>query len=261
MGSGPVAQEITFPNVEPLYVFDRDCLSFRAIVDGLLPVECIVTAELLLSQFGAKSFTEEDMRKAFQEHRAEIQALARTHIENNWINEGRIFLTTRFTRLNVTYGRDLETVPRFRILVESAHRMLTGIIGPNAETVNVEWSVDQDQPAPGINVRIADPSAPYSVKTFFGPKEMADPDILSVYLLPMSLHLARNATLGFGVQPLRGKDIRLIYLHSGITGFLSRFGRTGEIAPPRALPALGSLIALLSHLSEPRSTDRYRPGW
>jgi hypothetical protein len=142
----------------------------------------MVTAELLFSQFGAKDFTEEEMRRAFGEHQAEIQALARTHIENGWVNEGRVFLTTRFTRLSVVYSQPLDTLPRFRNAVDSAHRILTGLIGPNAETVSVEWSVDEDPPDPGINVRIADPNAPYSVKAFFGQKESADPDILSVYL-------------------------------------------------------------------------------
>lgn len=180
-GECAVATTITFPNSAPSYFFDRDVLSFRALADGL-PVECMASAELLFSHFGATGFTEEEMRKAFEEHRAELHNLARVHIENGWVDGGRVLLTTRLTRLRVTYGEGLDDFPLGREIVDSAHRVLTGIIGPSAERVDVEWSFNQDPPYPGVNVRIADPNAPYSVSGFFGPRETADPDVLSVYL-------------------------------------------------------------------------------
>src|SRR5207244_2212688 len=89
--------EITFPDSDPRYILDRDCLAFRATVDGK-PVECLVTAELLLSEFGAKGMDEAEMRAAYRERKAKIQGLARSHIERGWVDpENRVFLTTRYT--------------------------------------------------------------------------------------------------------------------------------------------------------------------
>jgi hypothetical protein len=178
-----VPTEIEFPNIEPTYDFDRDCLSFRARVDSQ-PVECLVTAELLLARFGARDMTEEAMREAYREHRTEIQDIARSHIANGWIDEeARIFLTTRFTRLSVTFNERLDQWAIGRAAAEAAHQMLTKIIGPNAEEVIVEW--DGGERLPGdllISFRIADPSVPFSVKVSLGPAEWQDRTALNVWL-------------------------------------------------------------------------------
>src|SRR5262245_49240489 len=171
----PVPKEILFPEVEPRYVFERDCLGFRALADGT-PVECLVTAELLLARFGAQDWTEDALRQAYREHRATIQAIARNHIANGWIDEEGLLLTTRFTRLSVTFGERLREWAAGRAKADAAHHMLTEIIGPNAEEVIVEWDADDRPPGQlSINLRIADPSIPYSVKALLGPREWEDP--------------------------------------------------------------------------------------
>jgi hypothetical protein len=172
-----VPHEIDFPDSEPRFDFDSDCLAFRARVDGR-PVECVLTAELLMTHFGAEEPSEEAMRAAYRDHRPEIQSIARDHIENGWIDEGRLFLTRRFTRLNVTFADRIRESPILRALVDSAQRMLAEIIGPNADTVAIVWDTDlASSHHPDINLRITDPSLPYSdrVKISSGGKVEADP--------------------------------------------------------------------------------------
>jgi hypothetical protein len=174
-----MANDIDFPDPEPRYAVDPDGLSFRARVGGK-PIECLVTAELLLARFGACDVTEEAMRQAFFEHKGEIRQIARDHIANGWIDEdGRLFLTTRFTRLKVVFGERLVG----RTLANDANRMLTEIIGPYAEEVLVEWDGQASTPnQEGISLRIADPTISFAVKELLGPGEWKDPTMLRVGL-------------------------------------------------------------------------------
>ncbi len=178
-----MAREILFPEVEPLYVFDRDCLAFRALADGK-PVECMATAEFLLARFGAHDVAEGSLRQAYRDHKHDIQEIARNHIANGWIDEeGRIFLTTRFTRLDVTFGGRLNAWDGGRESATAAHRILTEIIGPNAEEVVVEWAGEGHPPGQlSITLRISDPSIPHSVKLFLGPNEWENETTLRVIL-------------------------------------------------------------------------------
>jgi hypothetical protein len=178
-----VPLEIRFSDPDPRYVFDRDCLEFHALVDGK-PVQCLVTGELLLARFGARDMTEDSLRQAYREHTAEIQEIARNHIANGWIDEeGRTVLTTRFTRLNVTFSERLNEKADFLALAKTAHRMLTDIIGPYTGTVIVEWDADEVSPGqPSIRLRIVDPSIPYSAKASLHPKEWDNPIFLQLTL-------------------------------------------------------------------------------
>lgn len=176
-----MASDITFPDSVPEYVFDRDCLAFRARVgDG--SVLCLVTAELLFSRFGAKTFTEDALREAFQNHRPELEEIARTHIESGWVDEERrIVLTTRFTNLTVRNDPSLGLVRDGLATAASAHRTLLGIVGPSAEAVGVTWSAAPGPESPGVTVRITDPVTGFSATGLLGPRE-ADPVALSLRL-------------------------------------------------------------------------------
>jgi len=181
-----VATEITFLDAEPQ--FGLFGLTFPACVDGK-SVECLVTAEFLVSRFDAGDFTEDELRQTYQDHRAEIQKLVRAHIENGWIDEdGRVSLTKRFTRLTTTFSGRLEEFPGGWALVDSAHRILSGIIGPDAEAVSVEWNTNAGTTAhPVLNVRITDltmkePTPKRSVTESFDPKESANPLTLRLRL-------------------------------------------------------------------------------
>ncbi len=174
-----MAKDIRFPEGEPRYVPERDCLGFRAIADGT-NVECLVTAEFLFSRFGSKEFTEKAMRQAFDDHRDEIQDIARSLLEYGWIDEEkRLFLTTRFTRLTVHFDQLLAGDPR----VAAAHRMLTDVIGPSAGELVIEWRTPRENPPnPSILLSIKDPVIRREMATSFPPEAWDDPTTLRVRL-------------------------------------------------------------------------------
>jgi hypothetical protein len=178
-----VPAEITFPDAEPQYVFDRDVLAFRAYADGK-PLEVMVTAELMITHFSARDMTEDALRDAYHEHKGEIQQIASGHIENGWVDdEGRVFLTTRFTRLKVTFAANLVEWPEGLAMAKDAHRVLADIIGPSAEEVAVEWFRSESlSPEPCIAVRISDLPAPDYVAFVFGLRELRDQTILRILL-------------------------------------------------------------------------------
>ncbi|MBY0524973.1 MAG: DUF1488 domain-containing protein [Gemmataceae bacterium] len=166
-------KDIQFPEVEPRYVFERDCLGFQALADGK-PVECMVTGELFMTRFRARDMSEDSLRQAYREHQSEIQSIARDHIENGWLDEdGRVFLTTRFTRLSVTFSEPLASDPH----VAAAHRMLTDIIGPNAGAVTVTWTCFAGvnvQERPSVHVSVIDPAISRQRSIAFQSKDWAD---------------------------------------------------------------------------------------
>jgi hypothetical protein len=178
-----VSNEIEFPDTEPEYLFDQDCLSIRAGANGK-SVECLITAELLMSRFGASEMTEEAMRQAFSVHVREIQEIARDHMSNGWIDdEHRVFLTTRFTRLRIIVSERLAKWPDGRKLVDEANRLLTEIIGPSAEEVVVEGDGQAETSGPqGVSVRISDPTIPFANKTFLDLQQLENLPFLRVYL-------------------------------------------------------------------------------
>ena len=188
-----MAKEIEFPELEPVYIADRDCLIFRAIAYDK-PVECVVTAGLLMANFGALDIDKESLLKSYQEHKPDIHTLAMNHIENGWIDEeGRVFLTKRFTRLKVTYGDHYDESPAVRSLVDTAHRILLNLIGPNAEKVNVEWSGEEYPPR--ISVQIIDPDTLHSSKIFFNAKDSADSNTVSISLARLWSKVLRERSL------------------------------------------------------------------
>jgi hypothetical protein len=176
-------KSIEFPDTEPGYIFERDCLLFRAVVDGK-PVDCFVTGELLMVRFGAQAITGDALREAFLERRAEIEGIARNHIENGWIDEdGRILLTTRFTRLDVSFDERLSEWPDGLAGAKVAIRVLTEIIGPNAEEVSVAVAESgSSEPRRSLTLIIADPSLPFSTRTALAPEERQDPITLRILL-------------------------------------------------------------------------------
>jgi hypothetical protein len=70
---------VTFPSIEPQWVFNRDCVLFYAIVDDEI-VKVLVSAEALETHFGAKGLAEESCMRAFRENRVTIEEVARRKI-------------------------------------------------------------------------------------------------------------------------------------------------------------------------------------
>lgn len=172
-------KDIRFPDSEPQYAWSRECLGFGAIADGK-PLECLVTAELLFSRFGAGNFSEAELTRAFHEHRDSIQEIARNLIENGWIDdEGRVFLTTHYTRLSASFDESLTKNEKVTV----AHRVLLGIIGPSAGEIAVEWRTSPESPPnPAVLLSIKDPAIHREITTSFSPKVWGDPSALGVQL-------------------------------------------------------------------------------
>jgi len=178
-----VPRDITFPETEPRYDCNRDSLAFDVRVDGKSAV-CLVSGEFLMQHFGAREFEESVFQETFAAHRVEIQEIARNHIENGWLDErGCLFLNTRYTRLTVTFGGRLAEWSEGRALAEKAHRILLEIIGPDAETVHVEWITENRTPDdPLIGVMILNPSTPPPMRVLFHLKDFNNPTALKVDL-------------------------------------------------------------------------------
>jgi hypothetical protein len=92
-------KSIVFPPVEPFWIFDRECLAFPAIVDGVT-IRCLVNYEALMRNFGAKGPPSQSAAiEAFEKHREVIQRTARKLIEAGQINERKEVLLRSQTQL------------------------------------------------------------------------------------------------------------------------------------------------------------------
>jgi hypothetical protein len=178
-----VPSTFVFPDVEPTYEFDRDCLAFPALADGKA-VTCLVTVEFLMARFGAREPSEQAMRQAYREHKEEIQAIARDHIEKGWIDEeSRIFLTTRYTRLTVKFTERLLQWPLGRATADVAYRLLLELIGPRAGEVSVEWDrEDHAEDLDRMRATIFDPSTSTTEVLHFSASDKDDTSGLRAHL-------------------------------------------------------------------------------
>lgn len=80
---------VVFPQIDPQWIFDRDCVVFPAIVDGRA-VKCLVTMEALIQNFGAQGRSDEDFLRAFVENRKRIEeSRERRSNQASSIPEGR----------------------------------------------------------------------------------------------------------------------------------------------------------------------------
>ena len=146
-----------------------------------------------MARFGARDISEEALREAYGQHTDEIQSIARDHIEKGWTDEaGRVFLTTRFTRLEATISERVGRWQVSRSLVENAHRWLLELIGPNAGEVSVDWDLVEEGPGrPRITLRVADLSGPHSAAAVFTPKDWENSPSLHLRLSGLWSHVLR----------------------------------------------------------------------
>ena len=165
-------------SISPVYLVDRDALAFRALADGK-PLSCIVSAELLHSDFKAKDMTEEEMRRSYQEHKAEIQAIAKEHIHNGWMDDlGRVFLTNSLHEITGNVRPQPLCMVRRAFGGKKVHKVLLDLIGPNAEEVVVQWSTKtDDRGQPVVSVLLTDPTTKLSVASRFAVPLPPDPNV------------------------------------------------------------------------------------
>src|SRR5688572_22138246 len=67
--------DVVFPPSEPKLVIERDCLEFPALVNGK-STRCLVTFELLMERFRARSNAPDEAVRAFNDSRGPIENLA-----------------------------------------------------------------------------------------------------------------------------------------------------------------------------------------
>lgn len=168
--------QIVFPPVEPECEFSRDCLSFPALVDGQ-QVKCLVTFELLIDRFGARAsdWSEQEMKRAFQENKASILALAESQIRLGRISaKNEVVLTTLTTSLRAVYYDRLRESPEALHLARQATRWLEEVLGPFGGEVSAAWDRGEDaRGRPVITLQLSDFAG--SVTAVFDPKELQSP--------------------------------------------------------------------------------------
>jgi len=136
-------EEIVFPETPaPSYVFERDCISFPARLDGK-GLECLITAEVLMVRYHAKDPSEQSLFEAFNRFEKEIHEAAREQIQNRWLDEGKVIITTRFTDLDIKFSDQLRQEALDRAF--HAQRVFNRIIGPRAGNLAMLWSSDDKE--------------------------------------------------------------------------------------------------------------------
>lgn len=151
-----MSKEIVFPEIEPDYVFDRDCLAFPALVDGK-SIACFASGELLMHRFGATAFTEKALREALARHKAKIHSIARHHIEMGWVNsENQVILTTHFTTLQISFGDELRKRPAAFEIATMAQQVVAELVGPSSGEVAVKFDWEEKDGRPIFVVMMHD---------------------------------------------------------------------------------------------------------
>jgi hypothetical protein len=132
-----------------------------------------------MQKFGARVLNETEARQAFDRHKQAIRDLARSHIEKGWVDEeGRVFLTTHFTTLTVTFKGQAANDAQ----VANANRVLTEIIGPDAGEVVVEWEPYVVGEGRSAVLRLKDPVINREVMSSVSEDVLSDPNFLLISL-------------------------------------------------------------------------------
>lgn len=169
--------QIIFPDREPYWEFERDCLSFPAIVDGK-PIKCLVSAELLMARFGARlPPSQEECKRAYEEHRAEIRDIARSLIlAGQVMRNGEVLLTTNVFHFKlVSFGEQLQRDRELFAKAQKATTLLEEVVGPSAGVTEAEWDRGEDAGGrPILVLRLSDWTG--WVSAVFDPRELDSTD-------------------------------------------------------------------------------------
>ena len=140
-----MARRITFPELQPQFVVDRDCVSFPAQA-GEARFKCLVTVELLMERFGARGPSEEEALRAYERHKEEIRVIARALIERGEVNsDGEVLITSRTFRLKkVVFGEKLQQNRELFFLARKATERLEEVVGTSAWSTEAEWDRGED---------------------------------------------------------------------------------------------------------------------
>jgi hypothetical protein len=90
-----MAKRVQFLPDQARHLPDRDAIELPAAADGA-PVRCVVSAELLIQRFGARSNDPGEVRAAFDDGLVVIEEALRKLIEAGHVDaQGEVVLTTK----------------------------------------------------------------------------------------------------------------------------------------------------------------------
>lgn len=184
-------RSITFPKLEPQWLFDRDCVLFFAAIDGEQVLKCLVSAEALYTHFGARGFSGEEEIRAFLDHREEIEAVAREKILTGNYSRGdevllrmvdfprRTTTTTSSPRpphgLRTVIAPAISEYPMLLSRVNEAKFVLEQELATGSIQVTATWELVRVPPdKPLALLTLSDDETKATVRGLFSASELAD---------------------------------------------------------------------------------------
>jgi hypothetical protein len=175
-----VTKQIDFPDFEPRWVFDRDCVVFLALVDKK-PVKCLISVEALIQQYGIK-YSEKDAVLAFRKHRDEIRELARRKIEAADYDDerGEVLLTTAALSDvdGVEYSEDIRNNPALHKQVLNASAVVRKLLGRAFDGLRISWQVIQGTGPRVVQLSAEDPEIGEQFWDWFSVEQLGDTGIV-----------------------------------------------------------------------------------
>jgi len=174
---------LLFPDVEPFWVFDRDCLAFPAVLDGKT-IRCLVTLETLIQNYGAKSPSELEMKRAFGENRAKIHDIARAMINTKQFDEhGEILIRSTSpqllgSELSVKYSDAILKTERLRDIVQAASYRLGYGLGHLPGPVEGSWDFGPGDDRSILELKLKHVETGVTVRDWFTPDELVSVNLL-----------------------------------------------------------------------------------
>lgn len=171
-------QTISFPDIEPSWMFDRNSVLFLALVDGE-PVRCMVSMEALHSWFGS-GFTQDENLKAFRENRDAIIARARQKIEAGDINPGDEVLLRQDDgpQPKSTFSQTIRENAAVSSLVDEATGVLAQVIARTASDIRAGWQLVDTAKTPIVQLTLEDKHNQVAATDWFSIKELQNKTIL-----------------------------------------------------------------------------------
>jgi hypothetical protein len=141
-----MAETILFPHSPPAHWVDkRECVWFPAVF-GSRNLSCLASAELLMERFGMRSPGEQDAMRAYEMHKARLQAMARAQILAGKISPENEVLLTResFAFKEVRFSEGVRRSSYYFRLVRQMTAELEEAAEQSAGRTTVEWDLAED---------------------------------------------------------------------------------------------------------------------
>src|SRR5262245_11676755 len=136
-----MAKTVEFPEIPPTWLLERDCVAFPALVDRK-PIRCMITAEALMQDYGARRPTEAESLRAFGDNKAAIQKVALQEIERGQyvIPEDEVLIRASRPRgIHLVLSPTITKRQDLRNFVHDVTVKHVGRFSPKGGDVNVLW--------------------------------------------------------------------------------------------------------------------------